>query len=391
MMEYKKSIVSILDDINLDISFNLSDKEPRKPRLAKKEIESIVGSKNNFNINIINGRFDENSSRLPKEVELLGSQKIDNDELKNYLNKLDNNIISMNDGLATLGFTLKCKEGYVGDVCVNYINYFEDSFFNQFRNNYVFEKNCQLNIFERFFSINEPSFPQLNNTISQISLDKNARIKIFSAGSLCNHSQSKNYASSFITQRNNSSFCYFSANLDTYWSQKNTHVLLSEEGAKCNLYSAECLNENQYSEHDISINHNAPHCVSKQIYKGVFDDNSTSSFNSCALVARDAQKTVAIQQNNNMILSDYAMVKSNPQLEIFADDVECAHGSTFGQLDKDALFYLQARGLKKPLAKKMLIHAFLADVFENIENKELKNELLNNVDRKIQSLSESNT
>ena len=107
MMEYKKSIGSILDDMNLDINFNLSDKKPPKPRLAKKEIESIVGSNNSFNINIINGRFDEQSSRLPKEVELLGPQKIDNDELKNYLNKLDNNIISMNDGLAKLGFTLK--------------------------------------------------------------------------------------------------------------------------------------------------------------------------------------------------------------------------------------------------------------------------------------------
>ena len=391
MMEYKSPIGSILNDMNLDIGFNLSEKEPPKPRLAKKEIESIVGSNNRFNINIINGRFDEQSSSLPEEVELLGPQKIDNDELKNYLNKLDNNIISMNDGLTTLGFTLKCGEGYVGNVCINYINDFEDSFFNQFRNNYVFGQNCQLNIFERFFSVNESLFPQLNNTISHISLDKNSRIKIFSAGSLSNHSQSKSYASSFITQRNNSSFCYFSANLDTSWSQKNTHIILSEDGAKCNLYSAECLNENQYSEHDISINHNAPHCVSKQIYKGVFDGNSTSSFNSCVLVSRDAQKTVAIQQNNNMILSDYAMVKSNPQLEIFADDVECAHGSTFGQLDKDALFYLQARGLKKPLAKKMLIHAFLADVFENIENKELKNELLNNVNRKIQSLNESST
>ena len=124
MMEYKKSIGSILDDMNLDINFNFSDKEPPRPRLAKKEIESIVGSNNSFNINIINGRFDEQSSRLPKGVELLGPQKIDNDELKNYLNKLDNNIISMNngDGLARLGFTLKCKEGCVGDVCINYIN-----------------------------------------------------------------------------------------------------------------------------------------------------------------------------------------------------------------------------------------------------------------------------
>ena len=90
-----------------------------------------------------------------------------------------------------------------------------------------------------------------------------------------------------------------------------------------------------------------------------------------------------------MILSDYAMVKSNPQLEIFADDVECAHGSTFGQLDKDALFYLQARGMKRSLAQKMLIKAFLLDVFEEVKNQDIEKDLLRNLDRKLQSLSAS--
>lgn len=391
-MESKKSINSVLDNLNLGINFKISTQEQPHAKLRNAEIKALVGTNNEFNINIINGRFDERSSSLPKEVSVLKSSKINNKELKACLAKSENSMISVNHDLAKNGFTLKCnRTDNARDIYVNYINTFEDSFFNQMRNNYIFGQDCQLNIIERFFSVSGFRKPQVNNIVSEISLDKNAQVKILSTGKMCCHHESKNYSSSFISQKHNSSFCYFNIGLNVSWSKNYTNIILCEEGATCNLYSAECLNASQFSENDIFINHSAPECVSKQVYKGVFSDKSASSFNSCVLVSRDAQKTVAIQQNNNMLLSDYAMVKSNPQLEIFADDVECAHGSTFGQLDKNALFYLQARGLKKSLAQRMLIKAFLLDVFEEVKNQDLEKDLLRNLDRKIQSLNASKT
>ena len=389
-MESKKLLNSVLDDLQLGINFKISIQEQNHANPTKKKIEALIGANNGFNINIINGRFDEASSSLPKGVSVLKPSKVNNKELKACLSKSKNSMISVNHDLAKNGFTLKCNRAdKVQDVYVNYINTFEDSFFNQMRNNYIFGQDCRINISERFFSANGFYKPQVNNIVSEISLEKNAQVKILSTGKMCCHHESKNYLSSFISQKHGSSFCYFNIGLNVNWSKNYTNIVLCEEGAKCNLYSAECLNNSQFSENDIFINHSAPECASKQVYKGVFSDKSTSSFNSCVHVSRDAQKTLAVQQNNNMILSDYAMVKSNPQLEIFADDVECAHGSTFGQLDKDALFYLQARGLKKSLAQKMLVKAFIIDVFEKIEHKAFEKDLLHSLDQKIQSLSES--
>ena len=390
MMESKKSIVSVLENLNLGINFKISTQEQSYDKLRNDEIKALIGTNDDFNINIVNGQFDKDSSSLPKGVSVLKPGKVNNKELKACLAKSENIMVSVNHDFSKNGFTLKCdRTDNARDIYINYINNFEDSFFNQMRNNYIFGPDCRLNIIERFFSVNGFRKPQVNNIVSEISLDKNAQVKILSTGKMCCHHDSKNYSNSFISQKHNSSFYCFNIGLNVNWSKNYTNIVLSEEGANCNLYSAECLNASQLSEHDIFINHSAPECVSKQVYKGVFSDKSASSFNSCVLVSRDAQKTVAIQQNNNMILSDYAMVKSNPQLEIFADDVECAHGSTFGQLDKNALFYLQARGMKRSLAQKMLIKAFLLDIFEEVKNQDVEKDLLRNLDRKLQSLSAS--
>jgi Fe-S cluster assembly protein SufD len=110
-----------------------------------------------------------------------------------------------------------------------------------------------------------------------------------------------------------------------------------------------------------------PHCNSNEIYKGVLTENSTGVFNGKIYVQPDAQKTNAFQQNNNLLLSDKASVNSKPQLEIFADDVKCSHGSTVGQLSKEAMFYLQSRGIGEQKARALLVKAFLFDVTEKIK------------------------
>ena len=107
------------------------------------------------------------------------------------------------------------------------------------------------------------------------------------------------------------------------------------------------------------------------MYKGVIDDNSTAVFNGKVVVRKDAQKINAFQSNGNVLLSDNAAINSKPELEIYADDVKCSHGSTTGQLDEEAVFYLRARGLSEKSARHLMISAFVGEVLEKVENEQV--------------------
>jgi Fe-S cluster assembly protein SufD len=115
-----------------------------------------------------------------------------------------------------------------------------------------------------------------------------------------------------------------------------------------------------------------PHCQSNELYKGVMMDESSGVFNGKILVRQDAQKTNAFQQNNNLMLSEKAVVDSKPQLEIFADDVKCSHGSTVGQFNEEAIFYLQSRGIGVETARSLLVQAFLFDVTDKMPHEPVR-------------------
>jgi Fe-S cluster assembly protein SufD len=120
------------------------------------------------------------------------------------------------------------------------------------------------------------------------------------------------------------------------------------------------------------IHHKRENCESHELYKGIFDEQSTGVFNGKVLVDKIAQKTNAYQQNDNVLIGEKATINAKPQLEIFADDVKCSHGCTIGQLDDKALFYLQSRGIPKKEAKALLLFAFGNDVVERIKIPSLK-------------------
>jgi len=121
------------------------------------------------------------------------------------------------------------------------------------------------------------------------------------------------------------------------------------------------------------MDHKVANCESFETYKGVASDRSTAVFNGKVFVRKDAQKTNAYQSNANVLLSDHASINSKPELEIYADDVKCSHGSTTGQLDETALFYLRARGLSEASAKNLLLQAFMEDVLTYIKEEEALN------------------
>jgi Fe-S cluster assembly protein SufD len=122
----------------------------------------------------------------------------------------------------------------------------------------------------------------------------------------------------------------------------------------------------QFVDNHTKVDHRLPHCNSNELYKGVLNDQSTGVFNGKVYVHIDAQKTNAYQSNANIMMSDNASMFTKPELEIYADDVKCSHGSTTGQFDEEALFYLRARGLSEESAKRLLVSAFTSDVMNRI-------------------------
>ena len=143
-------------------------------------------------------------------------------------------------------------------------------------------------------------------------------------------------------------------------------AVLAGEGAHCTLDGCYLVDGERLVDNHTTIDHATPHCTSHELYKGILDGRARAVFNGRIIVRADAQKTDAKQTNRALLLSDEAQINSNPQLEIFADDVKCTHGAAIGQLDEEALFYLRARGLTARDARDMLIHAYAGEVLEGI-------------------------
>jgi len=149
-------------------------------------------------------------------------------------------------------------------------------------------------------------------------------------------------------------------------SRSTPHVLMAEEGADLVLDGLALLTGGQLADTHALIDHAVPHCTSRQTHKVIADGAAQAVFNGMIFVRKDAQGTDAQQQCRGLLLSGQARINTKPQLEIFADDVKCAHGAAIGQLDPEALFYLQSRGLRPGLARNLLTYAFAADLLAGI-------------------------
>lgn len=164
-----------------------------------------------------------------------------------------------------------------------------------------------------------------------------------------------------VQQGRRSEFANHSLSLGGKCVRSDLSVYLQEEKAYCLMNGIYAPAEGQHIDHHTTVHHLVPGCSSEQDYKGILSGHSRAVFNGKVLVAKDAQHTDAKQQNKNLILSAHAEVDTKPQLEIFADDVQCSHGATVGQLDEEALFYLATRGIDRVEASHYLIHAFAQD------------------------------
>ncbi|NVJ87429.1 MAG: Fe-S cluster assembly protein SufD [Algoriphagus sp.] len=180
---------------------------------------------------------------------------------------------------------------------------------------------------------------------------------------------------------------FTSVNISVSGDMVRNNLSLNLLGSNCegNMYGIYLLNGKSHVDNHTNVDHTIPHAESNELYKGIFDGQSRGVFNGKIFVRQDAQKTNAFQQNNNVLLSEDAIVNTKPQLEIWADDVKCSHGCTVGQLDEEALFYLQARGIDKTLAKGLLLYAFVGEVLEKIEDESFKNHVVELIQKRLGS------
>lgn len=239
------------------------------------------------------------------------------------------------------------------------------------RNLFVAEAGSQLTVIETYVGLSDGTY--FTNGVTETILAENAVVdhyKVQKEGPAAFHvatSQSQQGRSSSLRT------CFIA--LGGLLVRNNVNAVLDGEGADCGLNGLYLLGGDQHVDNHTRLEHAKPHCGSRELYKGVLDVRSRAVFHGRIVVHPGAQKTDSKQTNNNLILSDQALVNTKPQLEIYADDVKCTHGATIGQLDQDALFYLRSRGMEKQTAQSLLIYAFAGELVQKVRPEELRNRL----------------
>jgi len=210
----------------------------------------------------------------------------------------------------------------------------------------------------------------LTNAVAEIALDDGAIVdhyKVQREGTAAFH-----IATLGVTQGRDARFSSHSISLGAAIARQDVDQEFAGEGGECALGGLFLASGTQLTDTHTRIDHAVPRCSSRQLYKGIVDGRARGVFVGRIFVARDAQKTDAQQTNKNLLLSRHALVHSVPQLEILADDVKCKHGSTTGQLDPMALFYLRSRGIGEDAARSLLVYAFASDVVSRIKVEALR-------------------
>lgn len=243
----------------------------------------------------------------------------------------------------------------------------------------VAEDNAEVQIIERHQSLTENAV--FTNAVTEIFASKDAIVDYYKV------QNDKNTASlidnTYISQKDSSLVSVHTFSFGGKLTRNNLNFYQNGERIDSTLKGITILDEKQHVDHHTLVHHAQPNCESHQDYKGIYGDWSTGVFNGKIIVDKIAQKTNAFQQNNNVLISDKATVNTKPQLEIFADDVRCTHGCTIGQLDEEALFYLQSRGIPRKEATALLMYAFANNVLESVRIPELKSRINKIIAKKL--------
>ena len=235
----------------------------------------------------------------------------------------------------------------------------------------VAEENSSATVIENFVSSGDERY--FTNAIAEIVVKDGARLNHYR---LQRESKSAFHVSTTSAELGRASrYDTTSINLGAQLARHDVSVVMDHEAAETSVDGLYIVGPDQHTDTHSVIDHKQPHCNSHQLYKGILDGNGRAVFNGKVYVREGAQKTDAMQTNKNLLLSDKARVDTKPQLEIFADDVKCAHGAAVGQIDPEELFYLETRGITPELGRSLLTYGFAEEVIEKIKIESIRSQL----------------
>ncbi|CAL2102632.1 Iron-sulfur cluster assembly protein SufD [Tenacibaculum sp. 190130A14a] len=304
--------------------------------------------------------------------------------IENYFNKIakQDNLTALNTAFATEGAFIHIPRNVEVEKPIQIINFTtgnESATMLQPRNLVVAERNAHVQIIERHQSLTDN--PVLTNSVTEIYTDTHATVDYYKIQN--DNINASLVDNTYIEQQKESVCSVHTFSFGGNITRNNLNFYQKGEHIDSILKGVTITEGKQHVDHFTLVHHIEPNCESHQDYKGIYSDRSTGVFNGKVIVEKEAQKTNAYQQNNNILISDKATINAKPQLEIFADDVKCSHGCTIGQLDEQALFYMQQRGIPKKEARALLMYAFANTVLESVKIPEVKKRITKLIANKL--------
>ena len=296
---------------------------------------------------------------------------------------------ALNTAFANEGLVLVVPDNTVIEKPFHFINIITsgNAGYTYQRNLFAFGKNTEVKVIESIDSVElvESAF---SNILTEVVVNENAKIQYYKlqnpstssgqlAGALVNTMQ--------VHLEKNTHFDTNTITLNGHWVRNNLNIVLNGSNCETHLNGLFITDGDQHIDNHTLVDHTVPHCQSNQLYKGILNGKSTGIFNGKIFVRRDAQKTNAYQSSKNILLSESATINTKPQLEIYADDVKCSHGSSTGQIDPDAMFYLKTRGVGEENAKKLLMLAFAGDVVNTLQIEPLREYISDLIAKRLES------
>lgn len=329
-----------------------------------------------INVVVVNGEYNEALSDKVIEVELKTLSNA-GAELKNHITKYadvnSDALIALNTAFCSGGLFISIKGVVNKPIHIININSVKENSVINPRQLIVLEKSAEATLIETFVSENN-SAKVFHNHLSEVVLNENSKLRSYRLQNEDEHSYQIN-----TVQVNVNRYANYATNTFTFNGavvRNNLNVVLASDLCESHLNGLFVSSDTKLIDNHTLVDHQKPNCESNELYKGIAKDKSTGVFNGKIYVRKDAQKTNAYQSSKNILLSEDATINTKPQLEIYADDVKCSHGTSTGKVDEVALFYLKSRGIGDEKARKLLLQAFAQEVIDKIEVEELKEKVI---------------
>lgn len=352
---------------------------PPVREITKRDIEEMTIIPGAAKLVVLNGVFSPELStigRLPEGVTVKSiADAVVSDEVArvNYArpsSRHSDPFIAWNTALNSGGVFIHIAANAQCDVPLHIVHVACNEAASTFhpRNLIVSERDSKAEVIESFETIGPVK--TLTNVVTEVIAHQNAKLDHYrmqvegDAGHQVN--------TTCVTTHKGSNYTTHTYTLGGAWVRNNLNITFSDPHTETHLYGLYVLNKSQVADNHTIVDHIVPNCMSNELYKGVMSGKSTAVFNGKIFVRRDAQKTNAYQTNRNILLSDDASINTKPQLEIYADDVKCSHGTSTGRLDEEAMFYLRARGIGEASARKLLVRAFVEEVVNHVPNEAVR-------------------